>query len=144
MDPTGLHPQSPKTMALIGNYLPRRCVIATFTTDLLEALAIEAQEMIEACIEAYKITIDEKWIEEARRCYDWFLGRNDLNVPLYDYRTAGCRDGLTADGANLNQDAESTLAWLLSLLNLYFLSETTVVNAVLEGKQETLVYADNA
>jgi hypothetical protein len=34
MDPTGLHPQSPKTMALIGNYLPRRCGIATFTTDL--------------------------------------------------------------------------------------------------------------
>ncbi len=71
MDPTGLHPQSPKTMALIGNYLPRRCGIATFTTDLPEALAIEAQEMIEACIEAYKITKDEKWIEEARRCYDW-------------------------------------------------------------------------
>ena len=77
---------------------------------------------------------DEKWIEEARRCFDWFLGRNDLNVPLYDYRTAGCRDGLTADGANLNQGAESTLAWLLSLLNLHSLSEATVVNAVLEGK----------
>ncbi len=123
MDPTGLHPRSPKTMALIGNYLPRRCGIATFTTDLPEALAIQAQD---------------------RRCYDWFLGRNDLNVPLYDYRTAGCRDGLTADGANLNQGEESTLAWLLSLLNLYFLSETIVVNTVLEGKQETLVYAGNA
>jgi hypothetical protein len=40
-------------MALIGNYLPRRCGIATFTTDLPEALAIEAQEMIEACIERH-------------------------------------------------------------------------------------------
>lgn len=95
---------------------------------------IEAQNMIEACIEAYNITKDEKWIEEARRCFDWFLGRNDLNVPLYDYKTAGCRDGLTADGANLNQGAESTLSWLLSLLNLHSLSEATVVNEVLEDK----------
>jgi len=82
---------------------------------------LEAQNMIEACVEAYGITRDEKWIVEARRCFDWFLGRNDLNVPLYDYRTGGCCDGLTADGANQNQGAESTLAWLLSLLNVYFL-----------------------
>jgi hypothetical protein len=30
------------TIALIGNYLPRRCGIATFTTDLLEAISAEA------------------------------------------------------------------------------------------------------
>jgi glycosyltransferase involved in cell wall biosynthesis len=95
---------------------------------------IEAQNMIEACIEAYKITKDAKWIEEARCCFDWFLGRNDLNAPLYDYRSAGCCDGLTADGANLNQGAESTLAWLLSLLHLHSLSEATVVNKVLEDE----------
>lgn len=83
---------------------------------------IEAQGMIDACIEAYNITGDEKWIIEARRCFDWFMGKNDLNVPLYDYRTGGCRDGLTADGANQNQGAESTLAWLLSLLSLHSLS----------------------
>jgi len=82
---------------------------------------IEAQNMIDACIEAYHITRDKKWIVEARRCFDWFMGRNDLNAPLYDYRTGGCRDGLTADGANQNQGAESTLAWLLSLLNLHAL-----------------------
>ncbi len=83
---------------------------------------IEAQNMIEACVEAYKITRDEKWIVEARRCFDWFLGRNDLNISLYDYSTGGCCDGLTPDGANQNQGAESTLAWLLSLINLYSLS----------------------
>jgi len=83
---------------------------------------IEAQNMIEALVEAYKITRDEKWIVEARRCFDWFLGRNDRNILLYDYRTGGCCDGLTSDGANQNQGAESTLAWLLSLVNLYFLS----------------------
>ena len=82
---------------------------------------LEAQNMIEACIEAYKITGDRKWIAEARRCFDWFLGRNDMNTPLYDYSTGGCRDGLTADGANQNQGAESTLAWLLSVLNMHLL-----------------------
>ena len=82
---------------------------------------LEAQNMIEASIEAYKITGDRKWIAEARRCFDWFLGRNDMNAPLYDYSTGGCRDGLTGDGANQNQGAESTLAWLLSVLNMHLL-----------------------
>ncbi|MGB2764606.1 MAG: hypothetical protein WBC20_09380, partial [Candidatus Aminicenantaceae bacterium] len=56
---------------------------------------------------------------EARRCFEWFLGRNNMNIPLYDYKTGGCCDGLTAEGANLNQGSESTLAWLLSLLDMY-------------------------
>lgn len=80
---------------------------------------IEAQSMMEACIEAYRLTHDKKWLQEVRRCFEWFLGRNDLHAPLYDYSTGGCRDGLTADGPNLNQGAESTLAWLLSLLNYH-------------------------
>lgn len=88
---------------------------------------IEAQSMIDACIEAYNITRDEKWIEEARLCFDWFLGKNDLNVHLYDYKTGGCCDGLTANGPNRNQGAESTLAWMLSLLSLYSLSGSEVV-----------------
>ncbi len=84
---------------------------------------IEAHSMIEACIEAYKISSDEKWIAAAQRCLEWFLGRNDLNASLYDYKTGGCCDGLTPDGANRNQGAESTLAWLLSLLNMYSVKE---------------------
>ncbi|RLG29403.1 hypothetical protein DRN98_08460 [Methanosarcinales archaeon] len=85
---------------------------------------LEAQNMIEACIEAYHVTHDRKWIEEARRIFEWFLGRNDLNAPLYDYTTGGCRDGLTADGPNLNQGAESTLAWLLSLFKFHHLMDS--------------------
>jgi glycosyltransferase involved in cell wall biosynthesis len=88
---------------------------------------LEAQNMIEACREAYRITGERKWIETARCCFDWFLGRNDLNVPLYDYRTRGCCDGLTADGANQNQGAESTVAWLLSLLSLHSLMASEAV-----------------
>ena len=78
--------------------------------------------MIQACIEAYNVTGEARWVEEARKCLEWFLGRNDLNIPLFDYRTGGCCDGLTADGANLNQGAESTLAWLLSLMSMHGLA----------------------
>lgn len=85
---------------------------------------IEAQAMIEACMDAYAVTREGRWVEEARRCFEWFLGRNDLNAPLYDYRTGGCCDGLTADGPNLNQGAESTVSWLLSLLNMHSLTES--------------------
>lgn len=80
---------------------------------------VEVHATIDACTEAYNVTGDKKWIEKARLCFDWFLGKNDLNAPLYDYTTGGCRDGLGAEGANLNQGAESTLAWLLSLLKMY-------------------------
>jgi hypothetical protein len=83
---------------------------------------LEAQNMIEACIEAYKITDDDKWSREAQRWFEWFLGRNDLGVSLYDYETSGCCDGLTADGPNRNQGAESTMAWLLSLLGMHALN----------------------
>ncbi len=79
---------------------------------------IEAAEMIDACREAYSVTKDSKWLAGAQQCLEWFLGRNDLHVPLYDHGTGGCCDGLHADGPNRNQGAESTLACFLSLLNI--------------------------
>ncbi len=79
---------------------------------------IEADAMIGACVEAFNITRDKTWIDNAVLCFNWFLGQNDLNMPLYDPKTGGCRDGLMADGINQNEGAESTLAWLLSLMTL--------------------------
>jgi glycosyltransferase involved in cell wall biosynthesis len=79
---------------------------------------IEANAMIEACVEAFNITRDKTWIDNAVMCFNWYLGHNDLNMPLYDPKTGGCRDGLMADGINQNEGAESTLAWLLSLMTL--------------------------
>jgi glycosyltransferase involved in cell wall biosynthesis len=89
---------------------------------------LEAQSILEACVEAFKITQDQKWIMEARRCLEWFLGRNDLNIPLYNYKTGGCYDAITSTGPNINQGAESTLAWLLSLLNMYLLDNLTEID----------------
>jgi glycosyltransferase involved in cell wall biosynthesis len=77
---------------------------------------VEAQAMVSACLEAYRITADKYWRKEARRAFEWFLGRNDLNLPLYDPISGGCRDGLHPDRPNENQGAESTLAFLQSLL----------------------------
>jgi len=79
---------------------------------------IEAQAMVSACLEAYRLTGDKRWRKEARRAFEWFLGRNDLNLPIYDPTTGGCRDGLHPDRLNENQGAESTLAFLQSLLEL--------------------------
>jgi hypothetical protein len=79
---------------------------------------VEAQTMVSACLEAARVTGDKRWRKEARRAFEWFLGRNDLNIPIYDPMTGGCRDGLHPDRANENQGAESTLAFLQALLEL--------------------------
>src|SRR5271167_2546059 len=68
---------------------------------------IEAYAMISACVEAYSLTRDVAWHRAARRCFEWFLGRNDLGQPLYDSTTGGCRDALHSDRVNQNQGAES-------------------------------------
>jgi hypothetical protein len=80
--------------------------------------------MASACLEAYRSTGDEHWRKEARRAFEWFLGRNDLNLPLYDPTTGGCRDGLHPDRPNENQGAESTLAFLQTLLELRLAENT--------------------
>ena len=89
---------------------------------------VEAQATVSACLEAYRITKDKRWRIEARRAFDWFSGRNDLNLPVYDPTTGGCRDGLHPDRANENQGAESTLAYLHALLELR-LAENSVPSA---------------
>ena len=85
---------------------------------------VEAQTTISACLEAYRSTEDAGWRREARRAFEWFLGRNDLNVSLYDPTTGGCRDGLHSDRPNENQGAESTLAFLHALLELHLSDHT--------------------
>jgi len=79
---------------------------------------VEAQAMVSACLAAHRITGKNSWHVEARRAFEWFLGRNDLHLSVYDPTTGGCRDGLHPDRPNENQGAESTLAFLQSLLEL--------------------------
>ena len=82
---------------------------------------IEAHCTVSACLEAYRSTNDASWHEEARLAFEWFLGRNDLGLSLYDPATGGCCDGLHVDRVNLNQGAESTLAYLMALSEMELL-----------------------
>jgi hypothetical protein len=75
---------------------------------------VEAHATISACMAAYEVTGISAWADHARRCFEWFLGRNDLGLALYDETTGGCRDALLHDHINENQGAESTLAFHLS------------------------------
>ena len=84
---------------------------------------IEAAGAVSACLEAYRVTGDSRWRNEAWSAFNWFLGDNDLQLPLYDSVTGGCRDGLHPDRANENQGAESTLSFLMALIEMHSLQE---------------------
>ena len=79
---------------------------------------LEAHATVSACSEAFRITGDRSWIEEARRAFAWFLGQNDLDASIYNPDSGGCRDGLHVDRVNLNEGAESTLAFLGALIEM--------------------------
>lgn len=79
---------------------------------------LEAAGAVSACLQAYRVTGDSRWRSEAWSAFNWFLGDNDLQLPLYDSATGGCRDGLHPDRANENQGAESTLSFLMALLEM--------------------------
>ncbi|MCC6488550.1 MAG: glycosyltransferase, partial [Candidatus Hydrogenedentes bacterium] len=104
-----------ETVSLIGNngWLTRDGTHARFDQQ-----PIEASALVQACAEVYRHTRKDIWLNRATQFLDWFLGSNDIHAQLYDYHTGGCRDGLRFDGANLNQGAESTLAWLTAALTV--------------------------
>ena len=85
---------------------------------------IEAYSMLSACLEASRATGDKFWLEAARMIFEWFLGRNDLGIPLYNTQTGGCHDALHVDRINQNQGGESTLAFLLSLVEMQILENS--------------------
>jgi hypothetical protein len=76
---------------------------------------IEAGAMTDACAQAFAATGDLRWADACLRAAAWFLGENDVGVPLLDPATGGCHDGLEATGVNLNEGAESALALISAL-----------------------------
>jgi len=87
---------------------------------------LEAHATVSACCEAFQVTGDRFWVVEARRAFGWFLGQNDLDVSVFNPESGGCRDGLHIDRVNLNEGAESTLAFLGALVEIQAL-ETRVL-----------------
>lgn len=80
-----------------------------------EQQAVDAGDMVSACVEGFKQSGDEKFRHWAKLSYQWFLGKNVGNRLMIDEKTGGCFDGLRENGeVNPNQGAESLLAWLLA------------------------------
>ncbi len=84
---------------------------------------VEAAGAVSACLQAYRVTGEQRWSRAVWSAFNWFLGDNDLQLSLYDSETGGCRDGLHPDRANQNQGAESTLSFLMALLEMRSLQE---------------------
>jgi glycosyltransferase involved in cell wall biosynthesis len=85
---------------------------------------LEASATISACLAAWRAEGDARWKTHALRAFAWFLGTNDLSVPLVDPETGGCRDGLHADRANENRGGESAVSYLLALAEIRQLGRT--------------------
>lgn len=77
---------------------------------------LEAAAMVDLGLVAAQASGHEHWYRVAERAFDWFHGRNTLEVPLV--RDGGCCDGLEVFGPNENMGAESTLAYLSSAFAL--------------------------
>ncbi|QNE30849.1 glycosyltransferase [Sphingomonas sp. NBWT7] len=86
---------------------------------------LEAQATIDACCAAFAATGEQRWRDEAERAYGWYLGLNELDLPLATMHDGGCFDGLMPTGLNRNQGAESILALQLSSCAISGLSKAT-------------------
>ena len=76
---------------------------------------IEATALILAAAAAYDVTEDAGYIRAAEAAYGWYLGDNEIGLPVSDVAGGGCHDGLSEDHVNQNQGAESTLMWLTAV-----------------------------
>ena len=79
---------------------------------------LDAAALVEACVEAFRVTGSPTYCQRARNAFAWFHGRNRWGLSLYDEASGGCRDGVGPDGLNPNEGAESTLAYLQAWLAL--------------------------
>jgi len=76
---------------------------------------VDAMGMVLMYEKAYLVTENKKdYLDKMFIAFKWFFGENDLRIPLFDYETKGCCDGLEKGGVNRNQGAESLLAYLFS------------------------------
>jgi len=96
--------------------------------SLYDQQPVEAVTMVDAAVTAYRINGAQKYLACQRRAQDWFYGRNSAAEQVADVETGGCCDGLQQFGLNYNQGAESTLAYLWSVVHNLEL-ETLLMNS---------------
>ncbi len=98
---------------------------------------IEACVTVAACLAASNAAGEKTWYAEAERTFEWFLGRNDLQTPVYDPRTGGCHDALSPRGINANQGAEATLSYLLALADMRLADKAIILKRGEPSDQRT-------
>jgi glycosyltransferase involved in cell wall biosynthesis len=96
---------------------------------------LEATATISACHAAWRADGDVGWKSETARAFAWFLGDNDLSLPLVDLDTGSCRDGLHPDRANENRGGESVVSYLLSLAEMRRLARMGMESPTLASLQ---------
>jgi hypothetical protein len=84
------------------------------STALFDQQPLDAMAMVLFYQQAYHVTGNKKFLTKGARSWQWFMGENALQLPLYDKDTGGCADGLQPDRVNDNQGAESTIAFWIS------------------------------
>jgi hypothetical protein len=106
-----------KTETIDGVFVPignRGWYVRGGARALYDQQPVEPGAMIEAAVIAYKLNRSNLYEELLRKALGWFFGLNTKSVKLYDDKTGACYDGITPEGLNENQGAESTLAFLLA------------------------------
>ena len=73
---------------------------------------VEASTMAAAAMAGLRSTGHESYRSVAIRAKRWFSGHNSSMQSLVDVERGACCDGIQPSGLNLNQGAESTLAYL--------------------------------
>jgi hypothetical protein len=76
---------------------------------------IEAGAIADACWRAYTLTGDARWSQGVTAAAGWFAGENDSGLVMVDDTSGGSFDGLRPDSVNLNEGAESTLAFVSTM-----------------------------
>ena len=111
----------------VGHRRPRSCATSAISNRQTrqplhpgsgDEQPLNAAALTEAQTEAFRATGSEAAARRAVRAFEWFLGRNRLDTAVYDFATGGCHDGLGETAVNVNEGAESTLAYLQALLVL--------------------------
>ena len=106
------------TIRLVGNRWRRADKPSRTWAEEGDEQPLDATALVEALIEASTYTGRGEYGHQAVRTFEWFLGRNNQRLPVYNFATGGCHDGLGPAGLNPNEGAESTLAYLQALLAL--------------------------
>ena len=109
---------STPVVRLVQNCWRERDISPGAGSSLGDEQPLDAAALVEAYVEALRTTGDREHGSRAVHAFEWFFGRNHLGLPVYDFATGGCHDGLGSAALNENEGAESTLAFLQARLAL--------------------------